>query len=252
MTLLTLKWLAALIILITSLSAGQVSLQIANRYKRLLSLCEAAANGIFIGAALFHLFPEAAFAFSSCKHCYPYLHTLVISLGAFIALVYLERWTTSNHNRFRQLSTAWSMLLLLSIHAFIAGLALGISNSVTVVSTVFLAIMAHKAFEIFALVMNLHRRVNARYSTQLLFVIFSFVTPLGILLGCSGDTLFTLTADSTATAYFNAIAAGTFFYIATIHAQHQHHPLNDSHHKYTQALAMIVGTVAMGVLAIWI
>lgn len=251
MTLTPLKWLIALIILITSLAAGHVSLHIANRYKRLLSLCDSVANGIFIGAAIFHLFPSAVFNFSHCPQCHPYLKVLLTSLCSLVGLYFLERWITSNRNRFKKLSSAWSLILILSIHAFIAGFALGISESIAIVSTVFIAIMAHKSFEIFALVINLHRRVNAKYSTRLIFMVFSLVTPLGILLGCSGDALLPLASNNALTAYFDAIAAGTFFYIATIHTQHQHHPFDDSYHLYTQALGTICGTIAMALLAIW-
>lgn len=247
-----LKWLILCIIFTVSVLSGFTTLHIANRYRKLVSMGEALANGIFVGAALFHLIPDAASGFASCKTCSPYLYTILAAAISFIALTLVEQQITHKISSYRHIVHVGPLLLTLSIHAFITGLALGISTSYVVVISLLIAILAHKAFEMFALVINLHRQIEKKHHVRMLFLIFSFVTPLGIFIGASGDHILPLATDSVLTAYFNAICAGTFLYIATIHAHHRHHPYGDGYQKYEQILATIVGIIAMGVLAFWI
>ena len=248
----SLKWLILSIIFTVSVASGFTTLHIANRYRKLIAMGEALANGIFVGAAVFHLIPDAESVFARCNNCSPLLITLGCALASFVILMLFEQLVTHKISSYRHISKVGPLLLTLSIHAFITGLALGISESYVVVISLLIAILAHKAFEMFALVINLHRQLQHKHHVRLLFFLFSFITPLGILLGASGDTLLPLAANSTLTAYFNAICAGTFLYIATIHAQNRHHPHSDGYQKYEQILATIVGIIAMGVLAFWI
>ncbi len=247
-----LKWLILAIIFAISVGSGFTTLHIANHYRKLVSMGEALANGIFIGAALFHLLPDAIDGFSQCQTCSPYLIALLITALSFVALMVIERKITHRISNYRHIVQVGPLLITLSIHAFITGLALGISNSYVVVISLLIAILAHKAFEMFALVINLHKQLEQKNHIRLLFLLFSVVTPLGIFIGASSNHLLSLAANGVTTAYFNAICAGTFLYIATIHAHHRHHPLGDSYQKYKQVLASIVGIAAMGVLAFWI
>lgn len=247
-----LKWLILAIIFTVSVASGFTTLHIANRYRKLIAMGEALANGIFVGAAIFHLIPDAKSVFAKCHNCSPLLITLGLALASFVILMLLEQLVTHKISNYRHISKIGPLLLTLSIHAFITGLALGISASYVVVISLLIAILAHKAFEMFALVINLHRQLEHKHQVRLLFFIFSFITPLGILFGASGDTLLPLAANSMLIAYFNAICAGTFLYIATVHAQNRHHPHSDGYQKYEQILATIVGIIAMGILAVWI
>lgn len=247
-----LKWLLMSIIFTASVAAGFATTHIVHRYKKLISLGEAFANGIFLGAAAFHLLPDAAAGLINCKHCSPVLDSLLLAAISFLLLMLFEHMITKKIHHFRQIVHVGPLLLTLSIHAFLTGIALGISDSYVVIVSIFIAIIAHKAFEMFALVINLHRKLKHNHHVRLLFLLFSFVTPLGILLGNTEIAFLPLGADNTLTACFNAICAGTFVYIATIHAHHQHHPYGDGYLKYAQILATIVGVVAMAVLSIWI
>lgn len=247
-----LKWLILAIIFTVSVASGFTTLHIANRYRKLIAMGEALANGIFVGAAVFHLIPDAESIFAQCQSCSPLLITLGVVLGSFVIMMLFEQLVTHRISNYHHISKIGPLLLTLSIHAFITGLALGISESYVVVISLLIAILAHKAFEMFALVINLHRQLEHKHHIRILFFLFSFITPLGIVFGASEELFSPLAANSTVIAYLNAVCAGTFLYIATIHAQNRHHPHSDGYQKYEQILATIVGIIAMGVLAFWI
>ena len=61
MTLIGFKWLTAALIALITLSAGYASLRFIQRYQHFLAIQigDALADGIFLGAAAFHLFPQA-------------------------------------------------------------------------------------------------------------------------------------------------------------------------------------------------
>jgi zinc transporter 1/2/3 len=247
-----LKWLFLAIIFAISVISGFTTLHIANRYRKLVALGEALANGIFIGAAAFHLLPDAINSFTTSHNALPYLYAIVIAAASFVALVLIESHVTSRIANYKHIARVGPLLLTLSIHAFITGLALGISSSYVVVISLLIAILAHKAFEMFALVINLHRQIKQKNHIRLLFFLFAFITPIGILLGASGNALLPLNDSSVLTAYFNSVCAGTFFYIATVHSHHRHHPNGDGYQRYEQVLMTLLGVVLMGILAIWI
>jgi hypothetical protein len=246
-----LKWLIIVIIFAASVASGFVTLRIAHKYKKWISTGEALASGIFIGAAFFHLLPAATTGFMHSNIGSPLLDALLLAILSFILLMALEHYMTQKMGSPDHFTRLGPLILTLSIHAFLTGIALGISTSYLVIITLLIAIIAHKAFEMFALVINLHRNMKHNQHIRWLFIAFSFVTPFGILIGGSNQWL-ALSADSSLTAYINAICAGTFIYIATIHTHHGHHPHADGYQKYVGILATLTGMGLMGLLAFWI
>lgn len=252
MGLLDLKWLVILIVFGASIASGFATLHIAHKYKKWISIGEALSSGIFIGAAFFHLLPAAEAGFMRGKIELPLFEALLFALVSFTLLMALEHYMTKKMGNLRHITHLGPLVLTLSIHAFLTGLALGISNSYLVIISLLIAIMAHKAFEMFALVINLHRNIKHNHHVRWLFIVFSFVTPLGIFIGGSGDHLLPLSTDNLFTASLNAICAGTFIYIATIHTHHGHHPHADGYQKYAEILATLAGMGLMGLLAFWV
>ena len=252
MGLFELKWLVIIIIFAASVASGFATIHIAHKYKKWISTGEALASGIFIGAAFFHLLPAASSGFAHDNFHTPIWDALLFAAISFTVLMTIEHYMTKLAGGLRHITRLGPLIVTLSIHAFLTGLALGISNSYLVIISLLIAIMAHKAFEMFALVINLHRHIKHNHHVRWLFILFSFVTPLGIVIGGSGDHLLPLSSDSALTAYINAICAGTFLYIATIHTHHKHHPHADGYQKYVELLATLAGMGLMGVLTFWI
>lgn len=253
MPLITFKWLAAFIILALSLTTGIASLRFAVKFQRQLQIGDAAANGIFIGAAIFHLFPAAIEGFHNVNVSPAYLITLFLIILIIAILFIIDHITYKLSQHKNVLISVWLLTLTLSVHALIAGISLGISETFAIVSIIFFAILAHKGFEMFAFVINLHRRLQNYYQVMLLFFLFSFITPLGIWIGTLSDNIFRENTDNLLTACFNAIAAGTFLYIGIIDRHHTHYrPVLDSYQQYTRVLATLIGILVMSIVAIWV
>ena len=252
MTYLSLKCTAAGIVLATSLIAGLASLRIATQYQRFLAVGDAFANGIFLGIAIFHLFPHAVHGLSNSSTWLSYGVVSGLMLMSFFILLLLDQLVNRNRFQRNQFSNAALLSMALAVHALIAGLAVGIAESVTLITALLIAIITHKAFEMFALSVSLMRYLRRISMVTLIVLLFALVTPAGILLGAYTDNFYSLATGNIITACFNAVAAGTFIYVGTAHSRQHQHPTGDSFVKYNHFLAMITGLALMGLLAIWL
>lgn len=251
MHIIELKYFAATVIFGITLLTGLLSVSFVKRYRRQLEIGDALANGIFIGAGLFHLVPEAIDGFKQLPTNMVYLKTALLVLGSYFLFWVLEKILLRKVTSAQHQLHVIILIFILSIHAFIAGLTLGISEAVSLISILFVAILAHKGFETFAFVINIYRQIGRGIQLTILIILFALITPAGILLGMLSDSVLRLSVDNALTACFSAIAAGTFFYIGTTHTHHIRHP-QDSHHQYIRVIATLIGVGAMGVIGIWI
>lgn len=96
----------------------------------------------------------------------------------------------------------------MGIHAFITGTALGVLNSMANFIGLLVAIVAHKWAEAIAVGISFVRNKVSHLKTVIGLVIFSLLTPLGILLGMF------VTSSPLGEAIMLSISAGTFLYIA--------------------------------------
>ena len=100
--------------------------------------------------------------------------------------------------------------------------------------------------------MTLLKKKLQEKNVRTVVLIFSGITPLGILLGDHSGLLFNDTTKSLLSAYFNAVAAGTFFYIGFTHEKHELPTPRDSHIQYIHVLSTLSGIGLMAILALWI
>ena len=260
------KWLIAAIIALVTLGAGIASLRVIDRYQDLLAIGDAFADGIFLGTATFHLFPDAIQSFPAKMPLSPYLLTMFMVMSGFFLLFFLERTIIYREkeghilaDKYACKASAWMLVGILSVHAFIAGAALGLSNTIRTASIILIAIVAHKGFESFALMVGLYRKakldirkLDARVKSILWT--FTFVTPFGIILATFIKSfLYTQTANITM-GLFSAFVAGSFLYIGTLHDRHNHFhpPRNLTKTKcYKKTASALTGVVAMSIVAIW-
>lgn len=101
------------------------------------------------------------------------------------------------------------LLLALSVHGFFEGIAIGLQTKFYQVIKMSLAIMLHKWVEALSLGMTLLSFSSDKKIFNLIMIIFSSMTPLGILLGSLLAGM-----SSTINAIFLSLAAGTFLYIS--------------------------------------
>ena len=234
------KLIAALTILLFTLLSGLWPF-FTRKPEWQCSRLEALASGVFLGAALLHMLPDSVHGFMAMGYHYPYPFLILGSV--FLLLLLIEQY--------QQFSGGMILLstLLLSIHSFLEGAALGVSLFSTAL-LIFIAIMAHKGAASFALATQINRSHFSLKIRGLTFAIFASMTPLGIFMGS-----FVIASShsqlSVLTPIFNAMAAGTFLYIGTLHGLEQS-PLIRHCRQLSHFFYMLMGFVFMALLAVWI
>jgi zinc transporter 1/2/3 len=177
---------------------------------------EAVAAGVFLGAGLIHMLADSAKEFLNQGVGYPVPFLLCGAI--FLLLLLLEhvgREVYSHSSGERSPLFAILAMIMLSVHSFLAGAALGLSQNIGLMVVILFAVLAHKWAESFSLAIHL---VKSRLSTRTalgLFAIFASMVPLGILFG--GYLSTDLKAYPILTPTFMALAAGTFLYLGTLH-----------------------------------
>jgi zinc transporter ZupT len=251
-TLLFYKSIAALLIFIVSMATAIYPLKRKNLFSHTdsLGLGEAIASGIFLGAAFFHMLPDAIEMFGHIygTNAYP-IPEMVCMLG-FLLLLFLERLSLVNTTLNSKNSIPYILALILVIHALVEGAALGIGGSFSETTMIFIAILAHKGSESFALCVTMLRHDLPFKRVLLIVIFFSLMTPLGISFGTVINQLSFAHNGEVVAALFNAFAAGTFLYISTLHHIHFHKHVNESR-GLLEFGCLVLGVATMGVIALW-
>ena len=219
--------------------------------------------GVFLAAGLVHLLPRADASWRALGFDYP-LAFLLAAVAILLMLLFehvLPREDTHHAlhapsaERFDHLSEAsprgaYAVLVALSVHALLAGLALGTQRSTGGALVIFAALLAHKSVEGFALGVSLVRHSMPAGRAWSLLALFSLATPLGILLGALLDVWLDDTLRSGLEAGFLALAAGTFAYVATLDILREE--LEEHDDRFGKWSWVVIGAASMALLAIWV
>lgn len=252
MSLLLFKIVAIILIFSLTLSTGFLPIRLAKKYSHILHYGDVFASGVFLSAALIHLLPDASISFNTvCNNCHYPLAEL-FCIATFLILLLIEKGMKSyclHHNTFfHNHATPYLLILMLSIHSFIEGAAIGINADFAGAFLIFFAVIAHKGSESFALSSNLHRYSLPTKKIAKIMLLFSFITPLGILSASLSSQLINSTSGTLITAILNAVAAGTFLYIGATHIVEERKENN----YFAEAAALIAGVALMSIVAIWV
>lgn len=206
---------------------GWVALRLekARSSDRLFSLGSALAAGIFLGAGLLHMLPDSQDAFAAVwpGQDYPW-PALGAAVGA-VVILFLERVllaTSQGEERAMQDAVRQggvyplALMIALSLHSILAGVALGTEATGLGSVAIFIAIIAHKGSAAFSLAVGFQRGGFARGLILRVVAVFCLMTPLGVGLGLVFDSLLEASAGRGFEAVFDALAAGTFIYIASL------------------------------------
>lgn len=238
---------------------------------RALALGDTFAGGVLGGAGLLHLLANGVATFHTTAPNVGYPLAFLLAGAGFMVILLIEgvivaghpeamhghRHSTSQHEvgwpprgETRRAVYPVILLLVLSVHSVILGLALGAQATLAGALIVFLAIVAHKAMAGFALGVGYRRGGFSirRAAPQVAF--FSLMTPLAIFVGGSVAALLSTHADRLFEATFDSIGAGTFLYIAALDIiRTEFESPQDRWHKW---LAASTGFGVMALLALWI
>ncbi len=281
MLLLEVKLIAALAILVVAILGGLIPLLAARHHasRRFLSLGNALAGGIFLGAGFIHLLPEAGEALEGVVD-YP-LAPLLAAVGV-LALLLIDRVLfEASHAKSRDENPQERkpiyplvLLVVLSVHSIIAGMALGIESEVAASLLVMIAILSHKGSAAFALIISVQAAGAERKRLLQTLAIFAVMSPMGILLGTLASGLYEGETALLIEGCFNALAAGTFVYVAildVIDAEMYRSDDRIAHFVRSSLLGdddvpmpehdrdriykfilIVIGLASMGVLALWV
>ena len=253
MTLVYYKASAALLIFLVSIATSFYLLKkkSALRHPESVELGEALASGIFLGIAFFHMLPESIRLFGQAYSAITYPIPEAICLAGFLLMLFLERLSVITSARHTSFSIPYILTLILVIHALIEGAALGVGATIPETAILFVAILAHKGSESFALCVTMLKHELPLRRITFFTLFFALMTPLGIGLGMMINELTYANHGAFLAATFDAFAAGTFIYISTLHHIRFH-----KHTEETQGMLefgfLVLGLVTMGVIALWI
>jgi zinc and cadmium transporter len=192
-------------------------------------------TGVLLGAAFFHMIPEAATGLGRGVGA--------PILAGFLAIYVLERFVMvhpceEQECNFHQMGMA--AFVGITVHALIDGFALGAALSVPQLSlAVTLAIVLHKLPASLSLTGILLHCEYSRRRIGTMVVLFAIATPIGALI--SHGFLSDLRGD--ALAFAIAFSAGTCLAIATSDLLPQVHAV--PHGRFGNLLALFAGILAM-------
>lgn len=193
---------------------------------RLLHAAISFSTGIFLGAVFLHLLPElsrldrelaarvhAAAGVGGAAHgrLELWLFVLIGVLGVYFVEALVFRGQEGLGDVHRHRAVGYAAFVGLTIHALTTGIgfSLATAREHALHAPFLVALVAHKGFEAFSLTMVFLLAAFRRGRILAYALLFSSVTPLGILLGHA----FVTTLGDRGMAIVTALAAGTFLFV---------------------------------------
>lgn len=236
--------------------------------ERFMAWGNAFAGGVLGGAGLIHLLNGGASEFRALAPGLDNPLAFVLAGAGFMLMLLIEAVIVADHSgpgisvpRFGSGSVGreigpqphaviYVLLLVLSIHSLIVGIAMGAQRSVSKALIVFIAILAHKMGAGFALGIVYRRAGSSVRRTVPIAALFSSMTPLGILAGTVVEVLISSEGSQFFEAIFDCVGAGTFMYIASVDIVRAEFEVRGD--RWQKWLLAAAGFSTMAVLAQWI
>lgn len=215
---------------------------------------EAFAAGIFLGASLLHMLPDAVANLTAQTSIWRYPLSLIFcSMGFFIMQLIATLGDTvhlKNHATEAPTShagVAYMLLIILSFHSILVGITLGLEGRLFAAVIILTAILVHKTSAGFALGLSLRRSLSKVGIRWAFLILFALATPFGVMLGLMMKAYFHTSLSLLAEGLFDAVAAGTFLFMAMHLSQGNSHIGDDM--RIRSVGVAIVGFILMGVLS---
>ncbi len=235
--------------------------------ERLLGWGNAFAAGVLLAAGLVHMLPDADRTWTSLGHTYPTAFALAGLAFVFMLLVEHvllpeqahEEMHAPSGERFARIAersqhsgdavAAYAVLIALSIHSLLAGLALGAEADLSRALVIWIAIIAHKTAGGFALGISLARSGLPTRQSWILVALFAVATPAGGVVGAILGELVEGRLGASLEATFLSIASGTFVYVATFDILRDEFPAPGG--RFAKWCVLTAGVASMSALALW-
>lgn len=239
------------LILLVGLAGGLLPL-LTRWDERKLHNALALSTGIFLGAVFLHMLPALSGASGGEPDAHGHVHAHggadAMTLWTFVlvgvlAVYLLESLVFRTHDHddlHRHRAVGYASMAGLSIHALTTGVGLAAASVAEVAAPVFLAIIAHKAFEAFSLMSVFELARFPRKRTLTLIGLFALCTPVGLW---AGTMLFDTLGDAGLSIAL-ALAAGTFLFVCLSELLPE-----VFHHKEDILLKIILLVLGIGLMA---
>ena len=196
------------------LAGGTIALNLSKQSDTFLKLILSFSGAYLLGITFLHLLPEA-FHGNNPNVGYWVLAGFLLQLVLEVFSKGVEHGHIHAHKSLSA-SFVWSLMLGLSIHAFVEGLPLGVDSHFNEIeghvhshNTLLIGIILHKMPAAFALAMLLRLSNFATSRIVMLLVIFGLMSPLGAWVGGS------LNLSHNQFQNLVGVVVGTFMHIAT-------------------------------------
>lgn len=251
-----LKYAAAILVLLagiggtmfarrlTSWKSSDVAIRLANAF----------AGGVFLGAALIHMLPDARENFERIFDKMDYPHFMLLGGIAFLLILLIDKVVTLPHfshagqDHDGGAAYPYVLALLLSIHSVITGIALGLEQHLASAIAILVAVLAHKSIAAMALGISLIREKIDEHRSRVLLWTFYTTTPGGIVLGTLVSNQLEGPTQAAVEGLFDAIAGGSFLYISVVDILVEEFKGSQLGRLFLSATS---GFLVMAILALW-
>jgi len=255
MNILYFKILSIVLIILAGLTGGLFPLRktLSQKGHQRLSLGNAFAGGIFLGAGLLHMLPDSIENFDRLNLSFDYPFAALIAGFGFLFVLMLEKVVVREKeiSALKGQDTVYPAVLfiVLAIHSIIAGMSLGLETGLASGIVIFIAIIAHKGSAAFALGISLvEAEINKPKAIKTIFF-FTLMTPLGILIGSFFTNIESNNTNIFFEAIFDALATGTFIYIAVLDIINE--VFEKAENRWMKFSILIIGFLLMATIAVW-
>jgi zinc transporter 1/2/3 len=253
---LTFKLIAAGLIFCAGLAGGVLAARFEASVHRdtITRLANSFAGGVFLGAGLLHMITDAREKFGQALPEVEFpLVALLAGVGFLIILlidkVVIRFGHHASENFERGSVYPYVLMLALSVHSVIAGIALGLEDETVLATTILIAVLAHKATAAMALAISFTRgQLEAARQRKLLLLFFT-MTPVGVLIGTTGAHFLEGADEALLEGIFDAIAAGTFLYISVVNILSEE--FQTEANRIPLYAMTLLGFSCMALLAVW-
>jgi len=256
------KLIAALLVLLAGVGGGYFAIRMsASKWAAsFTALANTFAGGVFLGAAFLHMLPDAIEKFETFDADADYPLYALIAAAGFLVVLLLDKVVVSDDivsdddvNQAKGAIYPYILMMTLSIHSIITGIALGLEDHTIGAIAILIAVLAHKSTAAMALAISFGSVNVPLPRTRKLLGIFYTTTPLGILFGTWWAAQLSGPGEAMFEGIFDALAAGTFFYIAVMDILAEEFRAKDKQgHKHGPAfVSALFGFAVMAIVAIW-
>lgn len=147
------------------------------------------------------------------------------------------------------------LLLALSIHSIFEGLAIGVANNTTQLTSITTAVLAHKAFAGYALGSAMIASAMKNLHFLILCFVFSFCGIIGVFLGMILEDIVE-PDNNVPIGIISSMVTGTFLYVSIVEIAMRelmtHRENSSNTWDLLKLVAFFVGYLMMSFLAIWV